>query len=131
MYRKCTSILKGHSNTVRSIHILSPSKRIISGSKDGTIRLWDVNLERADAILSHLDQGPIRTIALARDDLIFAGTYDANIVAWELETGTCQDVMKGHDKGRLVNAIDIDTKQNFCVSGATDCRIIQWDLATR
>lgn len=62
---------------------------------------------------------------------VFAGTYGGNILAWDLVTGECQNVMEGHEKGRVVNAIEIDAEESICVSGAADGRIIQWDMMTR
>ena len=36
--------LKGHSSAVMSVAFSPDGKKIVSGSDDGTVRVWDVNL---------------------------------------------------------------------------------------
>jgi hypothetical protein len=35
-------ILRGHTRAITCLHILGIGKQVLSGSKDGTVRLWDV-----------------------------------------------------------------------------------------
>lgn len=39
--------LRGHSDTVRSLLLSADGTKLVSGSSDGTIKLWDVGMGRA------------------------------------------------------------------------------------
>ncbi|KAG2055099.1 hypothetical protein BDR06DRAFT_883057, partial [Suillus hirtellus] len=43
--------LEGHTSSVSSVHFSPDGTRIASGSKDGTVRLWDASVSQADQFI--------------------------------------------------------------------------------
>ena len=42
----CLSTLKGHSDSVRSVTISPDNKKVVSGSDDDSIKVWELNTGR-------------------------------------------------------------------------------------
>ncbi|EHL01896.1 putative Myosin heavy chain kinase B [Glarea lozoyensis 74030] len=124
--RKFVRSLKGHTDTIRSIHIPDPLSTAISGSKDGRIIIWDLKLGKHTAILKHESQDAIRTIAL-KHDAAFAGTYAGKLIRWDLSTRQCRSVLNAHDG--VVYAIVVGDEEVF--TAGSDGSIVSWDLETR
>jgi F-box and WD-40 domain protein CDC4 len=119
--------LVGHTDTVRSVHILDSSSGI-SGSKDSTIKVWNLKTGECTATLKHEDQDEIRTIALQEDQhTAFAGTYKGKVVQWNLSTGQYEGVLKAHE-GAIYSIVISDDR--LFTAGA-DSTIISWNLKTR
>jgi len=72
--------LKGHGDAVLSLAFSSDGRRIVSGSSDKTIRVWDANTgkEVAEPLKSHT--GFVLSVAFSPDgDRIVSGSEDATI----------------------------------------------------
>jgi WD40 repeat protein len=124
--RSFVRLLNGHTDTVRSIHIVDPSSIALSGSKDGAIIIWDLKLGKSSAILKHDEQDGIRTISL-KHDTAFAGTYEGKLIQWNLSTGQCQRVLSAHEGVLYANTIG----DNSVFTAGADSSIVSWDLQTR
>ena len=74
--------LEGHTDGVSAVAVLADGSRALSGSDDHTLRLWD--LETGARLAEFTADAAISCGALARDDLIVAGSADGRIHILEI-----------------------------------------------
>ncbi|MDZ8081545.1 MAG: protein kinase [Nostoc sp. DcaGUA01] len=102
----------GHTETIASICFSADSRLALSGSKDKTIKLWDV--ETANCLRTfegHIDT--VTSVCFSTDScLALSGSKDKTIKLWNVETGNCLRTFEGH----------IDAITSVCFSA--DCRIV-------
>jgi WD40 repeat protein len=87
--------LEGHSTQVISVAISSDNSKIVSGSSDHTIKVWDLNTGR---LLNTLIGHSSRVISVAissNNSKIVSGSLDRTIKVWDLNTGRLWNVDKG------------------------------------
>ena len=70
----------GHTNFIRSIAVLSDG-RIVSGSDDNTVKVWNNSLTTSVTLNNHTDN--VRSVAVTNDNHIISGSYDKTIKIWE------------------------------------------------
>jgi WD40 repeat protein len=76
-----------HEGTVVAVTVFPDRRRMVTGSDDKTLRLWDLEtgivLKKMEGHNSH-----VRALAVSRDGQIIAsGNFDGEIIAWHCETG--------------------------------------------
>lgn len=76
----------GHSHIIPCLVISADSKILISGSRDKTIKMWELETgELIRTLKGHTDG--VHTLALSPDGQIIAsGSADKTIKLWHLET---------------------------------------------
>ncbi|KAI7903189.1 WD40-repeat-containing domain protein [Cokeromyces recurvatus] len=124
---------------------IEPSEPIIiSGSRDMTIRVWRLpDLEHEpniplstcleDDIISRRflkfrlaeHEHSVRDLAVYGNTLV-SGSYDNNVIVWNLHTGRKVHVLKGHTM--KVYCVSIDEKRRHCISGSLDASVRIWGL---
>jgi WD40 repeat protein/predicted Ser/Thr protein kinase len=84
---KLCRTLTGHKDIVESIAIAPNGEIIVSGSYDGTIKLWSLRTgELQNTLKGHNNR--ITCIAISPDgQTIASGSYDQTIKLWSLSTG--------------------------------------------
>ena len=121
---------EGHEGVVTAITVTPDGKRIVSGSHDRTIRVWD--METGAAIGNTLEghKGWVNAVAVTLDGKrIVSGSDDHTIRVWDLETGAAiGKPIKGHKSG--VAAVAVTPGGERIVSGAVDGTIRVWDMET-
>ncbi|MGM3305209.1 WD40 repeat domain-containing protein [Anabaena sp. WFMT] len=117
-------ILMGHSHIVSSLAISADAKFLVSGSRDKTIKVW--NLETGKLIhtlKSHRDG--VYAVALSPNEQIIAsGSADKTIKLWHLETGELLGTFIGH--ANTVTALTFTASGEMLVSGSLDKTIKIW-----
>src|SRR5712672_317494 len=92
------NIFHGHSQRVRSVGFSPDGSRIVSGSEDSTIRLWDA--ETGNAIGKPLEGHThyVSSVAFSPDgSRIVSGSWDNTIRLWDAGTGdSIGDQLEGH-----------------------------------
>ena len=113
---------KMDSGSVCSLAVIDG--KVISGSDDCTITIWDLETgERLKILLGH--QGIVSSIAVFRG-MVVSGSYDNTIKIWDLERGTCLNTLTEHQEG--VSSLVIFNGK--LISGSMDTKIKIWDLET-
>ena len=79
-----TARLEGHTDWVQALCLL-PDGRLASGSKDNTIRLWDVATGAETARLEGHTNG-VQALCLLPDGRLASGSWDNTIRLWDVAT---------------------------------------------
>ena len=68
--------------------------RIVSGSDDNTIKVWDLESGRLlHSLIGHTSR--VNAVALTADGRIVSGSWDTTIKVWDLEAAACCAPWKG------------------------------------
>jgi WD40 repeat protein len=96
-------VYSGHIDSV--ICLEGTEGRIISGSVDGTIRLWSAHRPMCEAVLEgHTDW--VRCLH-ARGSTVVSGSDDGTIRFWDLERAACVKVLQTHSVNCLQLFADV------------------------
>ncbi|RKU27372.1 hypothetical protein C6497_11530 [Candidatus Poribacteria bacterium] len=128
--RTFATTLRGHTDEVTSIAFSQDTTMLASGSKDNTVRLWDVNAAtEIHTCKGHTDN--VNYVAINHDGSIIAsGSDDATIILWDTITGLPISMLTGHTQGIQSLAFSHDGKTLVSCAGADDPTIRLWDVAT-
>ncbi|KAJ2929848.1 hypothetical protein H1R20_g7248, partial [Candolleomyces eurysporus] len=125
----CLFELRGHRELVQCVAISPNCKRIVSGSWDETIRIWNMETgaQAGEPLRGH--EGDINSVAISPDGkLIVSGSDDKTIRAWDAETGVqAGEPLRGHEDFVLSVAFSHDSQR--IISGSRDKTIRIWDEA--
>jgi WD40 repeat protein len=88
-------VLNGHSQPIHDIALSQDGMFAVSGSADGTLRIWDT---RTGACLRTLSghTSSVLSINLTSDGLVLSASWDRTIRIWDVETGECLNTLVGH-----------------------------------
>jgi WD40 repeat protein len=120
-------LLGGHTNWVNSVAFSQDEKRIVSGSSDNTIRVWDA--ETGEVVVGPLEGHTawVNSVAFSQDGKrIVSGSSDNTIRVWDAETGEAVvGPLGGHTN--WVNSVAFSQDGKRIVSGSWDNTIRVWD----
>ena len=118
----CNRTFHGHTAGVAAVVYEPLSGRVVSGSGDGTVRLWDASSGACERVLvGHT--GWVRTLD-ANGELVISGSGDKSIRVWDVATGDAAAVLTGHSGS--VSALQFEG--STLVSGSVDQSARVWDL---
>ena len=95
--------LHGHTDKVESLDLDSGKGTVVSGSRDKTVRLWDLRTGRTRAIMKGHLGGVHSLVGDGVGGVISAGR-DATVKMWDSD-GRCERTMRGH-RGK-VNVVQV------------------------
>lgn len=109
-----------------SIAITPDGRKAISGTYDGSVKVWD--LESGECIRTlegHSDT--TSSVCITPDGrTAVAGCSDGFLIVWDLESGECLRSIEGHSAS--INSISITADGRTAVSGSSDRILKVWDL---
>lgn len=124
-----------HAGSVITCLQLLDSTRVVSGSDDGTIRIWcTLTGKLLASCLGHA--GGVWALH-AMGPLLLSGSTDRTLRVWKIATGECLGILKGH--GSTVRCVSLFTNEPTpassstypsAVSGSRDQTLRIWDLKT-
>jgi hypothetical protein len=118
--------LSGHTDAVMAVAVVRDGRYAVSGSRDGTLKVWD--LEQGEAIQTlEGHSGAVMAVALTPDgQRAVSGSGDKTLMVWDLERGETLHTLTGHTKA--VRAVAVTPDGRHAVSGSTDASLRLWDL---
>jgi WD40 repeat protein len=121
---KLLKTLEGHSNYVNSVAYSPDGTKIISGSEDKTIKIWDANTGECLKTLEG-DSDYILSVAYSPDDKkIISGSVDRTIKIWDANTGQCLKTLEGHSN--RVSSVAFSPDGTKIISGSYDKTVKIW-----
>ncbi|KDN40949.1 hypothetical protein RSAG8_07817, partial [Rhizoctonia solani AG-8 WAC10335] len=115
----------GHEKGVNAVAFSPDGSRVISGSKDHTIRLRD--LSSGVTVLTLNGPSSVSSVQFTPDGAhIVSGSYDSTVRIWNTSDGSLsREPLNGHSK--RVTSTAISPNGEYIVSGSLDCTVRVWD----
>jgi WD40 repeat protein/tRNA A-37 threonylcarbamoyl transferase component Bud32 len=119
--------LHGHQKAVMCLAFHPDGSQIVSGSGDGSVRIWELSTRRPLCVLEGTG-GTIRCVAVSPDgNWLAAGDERGGLRLWDLQT-LRQRALAAH-KSRL-ESVTFSPDSRHLLSCDAERRIVQWNAAT-
>src|SRR5258706_281875 len=120
----------GHTTAVASVSYSPNETRVVTGSYDNTIRIWDAE---SGAVIGEPLTGHtslVLSVAYSPDGRhIISGSYDSTIRIWDAKSGAAVgNPLTGHTS--LVSSVAYSPDGRHIISGSFDSTIRIWDAKT-
>lgn len=128
------TVLRGHTGVVRSLAYSSDGSILVSGSEDGSIRLWDLNNIAADPIAIENGCGQavslVLSVAISPDSRqVAAGCFDGSITLWDARHPMSEPIsLKGYT-GTQVYSVTFSPDGQHIAADTPRETISVWDVA--
>jgi WD40 repeat protein len=130
--------LPGHKSQVTCVAVgcmdSSGRRCLVSGSWDGTLRVWDVEaFECLHELKAHgIAVTCVSDVFVGGDGrhMVASGSRDESVRVWDVGSGTCVRVLEGHSGCVYgLSSMFVDTAGRLCVASASQDRGIRvWDV---
>jgi Prp8 binding protein len=120
--KKC----KGHNSFVNSCNpVRRGPQKVVTGSDDCTIKLWDVRMKGCQ---DTLQAGfPVTSVVFSEHgDQIFSGGIDNDIKVWDTRKNQVVMTLEGHTDS--ITGMKLSPDGNFLLSNAMDQTVRIWDI---
>jgi len=158
---ECVAVLEGHSNWVSCVCVVEVGgggdggggggkvQRVVSGSEDNTLRMWDADHGECVAVLEGHTDTVTRVCVVevgggddgggggAKVQRVVSGSNDHMLRVWDADRGECVAVLEGHSSAvRCVCVVEVGgggdgggggAKVQRVVSGSSDRTLRVWD----
>jgi len=119
------AILSGHIWEVNSLDVLSDVALLVSGSKDHTIKQWDLQTGGVIKTL-HGHTGSVLSVSISADHATIASvSSDATLRLWDIWTGECHHIIKQKDQAQCVRFSPTDPQHIILASLRN---VQQWEV---
>jgi WD40 repeat protein len=124
----CVGGLEGHTGEVTALVMTPDGNRVVSGSWDKTLWVWDIASGKCLRVLKG-HTGWVSALAITPDgSRVVSGSRDRTLRVWDLASGECLRVLEGH--GEEVYALAMTPDGRRVVSGSQDKTLRVWDIAS-
>jgi WD40 repeat protein len=120
-------VLKGHTNDIRAVAVTPDGQRVVSGSRDHTVCVWNLDSSKPSATLKGHTYAVWGVAVTPDGKQAISGSWDRTLRVWDLATG--KSVATLGDASLVLDvAVTPDGKRAISAAADGDLRI--WDLAT-
>jgi WD40 repeat protein/tRNA A-37 threonylcarbamoyl transferase component Bud32 len=121
-----TFSFKGHAYGVECVAFNHDGKRIVSGSQDGTARIWEATIGQEPLTLK--GQFSTQDCAFSPDGMRIVGTASHEVKTWNAATGQEMLTLRGHTG--QVHSVAFSHDGRLIGSGSVDNSVKVWDATT-
>ncbi|MFY0572661.1 SIR2 family protein [Archangium lansingense] len=120
--------LEGHGDSVSGCAVTPDGRRVVSASRDNTLKVWELETGREVSTLEgHGDS--VSGCAVTPDGRrVVSASWDNTLKVWELETGREVATLEGH--GARVSGCAVTPDGRRVVSASWDNTLKVWELET-
>jgi small GTP-binding protein len=111
---------------VNGVAVTADGRRIISGSDDKTLRVWDADSGKCLATLEGHTGTVIEVAVTADGRRIISGSDDKTLRVWDADSGKCLATLKGHTG--TVNGVAVTADGRRIISGSGDKTLRVWNM---
>jgi len=126
---RCLATLRGHTNAVLALAGTADAQYILSGSVDGTLRLWgpDTSAGRVCLRTFREHDQQVNAVCMAEEARqVVSGSTDGTLKLWDVATARCLETVDSG--GAAVLSLCLDRDGQFAVSGGADGALRLWNL---
>jgi WD40 repeat protein len=118
--------LQGHSEPVAAVAVSADGRRVASGSRDATARVWDLANGAVLGVFAGHDRD-VDAVAVTPDGhRLVSGSADHTLKVWDIDSGRELATLRGHTGG--VNSVAVTSDGRRLVSGSDDHTLKVWDI---
>ncbi|REK26402.1 MAG: WD40 repeat domain-containing protein [Planctomycetota bacterium] len=122
------AVFRGHEDVVASIAVSPDGSRIVSGSRDKTVRIWNGLTGEEQAVLRR-HQSRVTCAEFSPDgNRIASGSIDRTLRVWDANSGYELMALRGHEKG--IQSVAFSPDGTLIAGGSLDQTLRVWDAAT-
>jgi WD40 repeat protein len=121
--------IKAHEEPIYSLSVDPSGSKVLSGSKDGTLRLWEVP---TGFVMQEFEQTPGQVISVSLSktkSLAISGSDDDKVRLYHLNQKTPAAVLEGHS--HKVYGVVFAADSRTALSASMDGTFRQWDLTAQ
>ena len=128
LFHKNQRMFHGHTDAVNCVAFSPDGERIVSGSNDRTLRMWDARTSQ-EILTFTGHSGSVLCAVFRRDGTqIVSGSADETLKVWDATTGQELRNLSGHTN--FINTVAISGDGRQIVSGSGDHTLKVWDAMT-
>ena len=119
------AVFSGHNGWVRSLTFSPDGTLLVSGSDDGTIKLWD--MQTGGVVKTFGNQHyKIYSVSISVDCATIASGFGDNIVhLWDIQTGECHCIIQQRSCVDSVQFFPLDPQHFISISGG---KVWEWNI---
>ena len=118
-----STVARGHRDNVNCVALDVGAKIIVSGSRDDTLKVWDLEGACKATLTGHTSA--VECLALDTEaKIIVSGSGDRTLKVWDLD-GAYKVTLTGHTG--WVSCVALDSRSKIVVSGSEDGTLRIWD----
>jgi WD40 repeat protein/serine/threonine protein kinase len=122
-----TKVIGSHDDTILAIDINADASRALTGSRDETLRLWDLTGSARNPLLMTLTghNSSITGVSLSADEtVVVSGAADRSIIVWDMALETPVQQLTGHTAA--INAVHLLPGDQYALSASADGTLRVW-----
>ena len=127
-WNACLQTLEGHGGSVFSVAFSPDGQRLVSGSDDNTVKIWDTASGGCLQTLQGHSDCVLSVAFLPDGQRLVSGSHDKTVKIWDTASGGYLQTLQGYSD--WVRLVAFSPNGQRLVSGSDDKIVKIWDAAS-